>query len=115
MSTGSIRQVMIQFTALIVAIFYTCAALEIDLGETGDTFGDVYDTYVLSTSLQSPKPAVVDYRKIQAVAPPIALPKTPLALPAAGLLALVLAPLPFYTYKCLKRRRLQVLHDIWRL
>ncbi|MBD2702299.1 hypothetical protein IC229_16725 [Spirosoma sp. BT702] len=109
------RQLAIQLTVILVGLFYTCSALELDLGETGDGFGDVYDTYVPSTPVQTPKPTESVYRKIKPAQAVIVSDKHPLVCSVEWSFALVLVPLALYIYKPPKRRRLQVLHAIWRL
>lgn len=112
---GWSRQVAIQLTVFLVSLFYGCAVLEIDLGETGDSFGDAYDTYVLGTSVRSPQSTAGVKRKIlpaQAVIAPI---NRPVALSVDWSFVFALAPLAFFIDKPPKRRRLQVMHAIWRL
>ncbi|GAB4053037.1 hypothetical protein [Spirosoma litoris] len=109
------RQVMVQFTVLLVGLFYMCAVLEVDLGNTEDSFGDVYDTYVFSTPVQAPKLSSGVYRKIlpaQAVGTPD---KRPIVFSVDWSFVFALVPLAFYVDKPIKRRCLQVVHAIWRL
>jgi hypothetical protein len=109
------RQLLIQLTVLFVGLLYSCAVLEVDLGEAGDSFGDVYDTYVTCKRVESPKPAEAVYREILPANLVIESYQRPLALSVDGLFLLALAPLALYAYRRPKRRRLQVLHAIWRL
>lgn len=44
---------------LVVAIFYLMAAFEVDPGDLGDSFGDVYDTYVTAQSVDAPSHQLV--------------------------------------------------------
>ena len=114
---GWSRQLTIQLMVLLVGIFYTCAVLEVDLGETGDSFGDVFDSYVPSTPIQAPKTTAVVYRDKLPVAPITDLYKRPLLLGLSvdAVFLVALAPVAFFVYKPFKRRPLQVLHAIWQL
>ncbi|WP_420148114.1 hypothetical protein [Spirosoma sp.] len=105
----------IQLTALLVSLFYLFAVLEVDLGETGDSFGDVYDTYILSEPTQSPKSTVVIYRDILPASPVISFNQQLPSLPVNWSFVLALFPLFFYGYRPPKYRHLHLLHAIWRL
>lgn len=112
--SGWSRQVAVQLTILLVGILYSCAALEIDLGETGDNFGDIYDTYVPSATVQLPIAREGIYRKILPAQVVIAPSKPPRILSIDWPFVLILTPLALYGHS-LKRRRLHVLHAIWQL
>jgi hypothetical protein len=54
--------------SLAVALFYLMAALEIDPGNLGDDFGDVYDTYLAAHSVETPAHQPVAVIPVLAVA-----------------------------------------------
>ncbi|WP_461084785.1 hypothetical protein [Spirosoma flavus] len=112
---GSSRQVRIQLTVLLVSLLYTCAVLEFDMGDTGDRFGDVYDTYVHSVPVQSPKPTESVYRKIRSAQQAIVPYKRPIALSVGMSFVLTLPSVALFSYNLSKRRRLQVMLAVWRL
>lgn len=107
---------MIQLTTVLVSLFYTCAVLELDLGEIGDSFGDVFDTYVLSKPVQSPKP-IENVSRI--ILPGLAVfdpNNRPISFSLEWSIVLVLPVLTFYTNKNpLNHRCLQAMYAIWRI
>lgn len=110
------RQLIIQLTTVLVSLFYTCAVLELDLGETGDSFGDVFDTYVLSKTVQSPKPTENLSRTILPGLAVIAPNYRPICLSLDWSIVLALPVLAFHVNKkLLTHRRLQAMYAIWRL
>ncbi|WP_460973022.1 hypothetical protein [Spirosoma migulaei] len=102
-------------TVFWIGLFFSCAVLEIDLGDMGDEFGDVYDTYVHTTPVQSPTPTVIDYRLILPAALASTPYKHPLVWAVDPLLVLTLPIFAFFLHRRLKRRRRQVLHAVWQL
>lgn len=104
------------FTIFLVGLFYTCAVVEVDLGEIGDCFGDVYDTYVLATPTQSPKPALVVCREIFPAPLVLTSQERSLALSANWSIVLALCPLMIYGgYRPPRYKPLYLLNAIWRL
>ncbi|GAB4034574.1 hypothetical protein [Spirosoma gilvum] len=102
-------------TVALVGLFFSCAVLEVDLGDIGDDFGDEYDTYVHTTPIQSPNPTAVDSQETllenQAIAPH----QHPLIWPTNWFIVLFLQFFASLIHRRLKRRRPQVLHAVWRL
>lgn len=115
-SVDWIRRWSSQLTVFLIGLLYTCAVLEVDLGNIKDTFGDVYDSYVLGSTVKSPKPTVaVDQHNILLESPSVE-PNNNLPLTRINWFALlVLSSVAFYLHGPSKRRRLQSLHAIWRI
>ncbi|GAB3997072.1 hypothetical protein GCM10028807_41270 [Spirosoma daeguense] len=115
---GWIRQITIQLTAVLVGMFFMSAVLEVDLGETGDSFGDVYDTYMHSAPVQTPKPTMGACGKFLPAQPIITPYKRPLSLSVNWAFVLALAPLAMYVcreHRPPKGKRPQVMLAVWRL
>ncbi len=102
-------------TVFWIGLFFSCAVLEADLGDRGDDFGDVYDTYVHSQPIQSPSPTAIDYRQILPVYPASTSSQLKIVWLIDGLLVRSLPFLAFFIHRHLKRRQFQVLHAVWRL
>jgi hypothetical protein len=111
-----LRQPGLQLLVMIIGVFFMVAVLEVDPGETGDSFGDVFDTYVHSKSLGTPNPVtVIQARKgkpMAAVAKPV---KPWIASPACWSIIPSLPLLAFDQHRRHLGRPLHVLNAVWRL
>ncbi|QIP16840.1 hypothetical protein G8759_31465 [Spirosoma aureum] len=111
-----LRQLGLQLLVMFIGVFYSLAVLEVDPGETGDGFGDVFDTYVHSKPLGNPNPVTVIHDRdgeqlaivVQPVKPLITFSASWSIIPSLPLLA-------FYIHRRHKRRPLHVLNAVWRL
>ncbi|WP_298607812.1 hypothetical protein [uncultured Spirosoma sp.] len=102
-------------TVFWISLLFSCAALEVDLGDRGDDFGDEYDTYVHSQPVQSPSPTAIDYRQVLPAYPASTYYQLKIVCLVDGFLVLSLPFLAFLIHRHLKRRQFQVLHAVWRL
>ncbi|QHV96595.1 hypothetical protein [Spirosoma endbachense] len=111
-----LRQFGLRLLVVTIGIFYTLAVLEVDPGETGDSFGDVFDTYVHSKPLgTSNTVTVIQERKGESVATAVRPVKPLIASPAGWLIFPSLPLLAFYRHRRHKHRPLHVLNAVWRL
>jgi hypothetical protein len=111
-----LRQPGLQLLVMIIGVFYTLAVLEVDPGETGDRFGDVFDTYVHSKPLGTPKPVtVIQERKGESIAAVVRPVKPLIASPACWSIIPSLPLLALYIYRRHKHRPLHMLNAVWRL
>lgn len=108
---GLIRQLGLRLFVLGICFVYALAVLETDPADVGDTFGDVYDTYVASPPLHIPEPVTFSYQwNNTPLSAGIHLPQFPKCVYKRKPISV------YYSRLVLHRlRRLHLLHDVWRL
>jgi hypothetical protein len=96
----------------LLGLFYALAALEVDPGELGDTFGDTYDTYLHQLSPKSTVPLPAPSPDVLGELEPFSL---KIVLPHYDGLPGRLVSFPLSSSALPRRRRWHLLCCVWQI